>query len=290
MYNSNSCFLCGSKEFHIIHNGVRNNPLINVLKCDHCGLVRLSECVDDSYYVDADMRQNDIEKDLRQIRISAERDDQRRYEFIKELIRNKIYVDFGCGAGGVLNRACDVAEQVYGIELEQSMCDALNAEGISCFSNIDLALESIPDKADVVSMFHVLEHIPNPIELLDKIKRLMSPEGIILIEIPNADDALLSLYDNNAFSDFTYWESHIYLYNNLTFRKLMEKMGLNIRFLGQVQRYPLSNTLYWLSKGLPGGHKTWNMLSNDNLDREYEKALANLGIADTIFAIVEQQR
>lgn len=96
------------------------------------------------------------------------------------------------------------------------------------------------------------------------------------------------MYKCEKFAEFTYWESHLYLYNSTTFSMLMEKAGLKIRFLGQIQRYPLSNTMYWLAKGNPGGHKEWAMLSNERLDAEYESALVRLGIADTIISVVEK--
>ena len=281
------CFLCGSNKYHIIHRGVRNAPNINVLKCDCCGLVRLSDCLEENYYKESKMRQNDSETDIHQIRVTAENDDVRRYNYIKNLVQNKTYLDFGCGAGGVLRYSSTVAKKVYGIELEDSMCKQLNSEGIKCFGDIDEALKNINEKIDVISLFHVLEHLPEPIVILNKLKAMLSPNGVMIIEVPNADDALLSLYNCREFADFTYWESHIYLYNRETFSKLIKMAEMKVRFLGQIQRYPLSNTLYWLSKGQPGGHKCWSMLSNDTLDRQYEKQLANLGIADTIIAMVE---
>ncbi len=178
------------------------------------------------------------------------------------------------------------AKEVYGVELEVSMQQALAMEGITCFPNIDYAVSELSGKIDVVTLFHVLEHLPEPLNMLEKLKKLLSPEGIMIIEVPNAEDALLSLYQNEKFADFTYWDAHLFLYNNTTFRMLMDKAGLNVKFLGQVQRYPLSNTLYWLAKGKPGGHKTWAMLSNEDVDREYGNQLAQLGIADTIIAVV----
>ena len=46
------CFLCGSEEYSVIHYGVRDSDKINVLKCKGCGLVRLSEFIDnvDDFY------------------------------------------------------------------------------------------------------------------------------------------------------------------------------------------------------------------------------------------------
>ena len=284
------CFLCGSKKSHIIHKGVRGNPSIDVLKCESCGLVRLSEFIRDSeeYYESSKMRNGDAESDIFDIRRAADKDDFRRYSFISSMIENKNYLDFGCGAGGVLRYSQNKAKYICGIELETKMLDALNSEGIKCFGSISQLKEEINKPFDVISLFHVLEHLKKPLDILNELSNLLTDDGCFVIEVPNSDDALLSLYKCNEFADFTYWESHLYLYNNFTFARLIEKAGLRIRFLTQIQRYPLSNTLFWLSNGKPGGHKKWSALSNNILDKEYENALAKLGIADTILAIVEK--
>lgn len=107
----------------------------------------------------------------------------------------------------------------------------------------------------------------------------------MIIEVPNADDALLSIYQNKAFQHFTYWSPHLYLYNPHTLRKLAQKAGLHVDFVKGIQRYPLSNTLYWLSFGKPAGQKVWgNFLDNPILQQAYENTLASLGATDTLIA------
>jgi len=58
----------------------------------------------------------------------------------------------------------------------------------------------------------------------------------------------------------TYWKCHIYLYTMDTLRLLATKAGLQVKFMRQVQRYPLENHLYWLSQGKPGGHFKWSFM------------------------------
>ena len=99
---------------------------------------------------------------------------------------------------------------------------------------------------------------------------------------PNADDALLTLYQSKPFSEFTYWSCHLFLYTESTLAKLAEKAGLRINYIKQVQRYNLANHLYWLSKGKPGGHKEWHFMDSDDLNSAYEKQLASIGGCDTL--------
>lgn len=261
----------------------------NVLKCCDCGLVRLDKFVtdeDDSFYEKSGMWQsNDMDSGVRQARIAAEADDVRRAKFVRNYVRNNSVIDFGCGSGGFLHNIMDIASSVAGIELEREKREFLKNEGITCYESIDV----LPDeKFDVITLFHVLEHLPDPVAILDKLKSHLNDGGKIIIETPNADDALLSLYDSEEFADFTYWICHLYLYSNKTFSDLMEKCGLKKSLMQQIQRYPLANHLYWLSKKKPGGHVKWAAFNHDMLDGLYGERLAALGIADTIMAVVEK--
>ena len=131
------CYLCGSQEYEVIHYGVREAEQIDVLKCKICGLVWLSEFLDDpdEFYKNSGMRP--IDDELQQIRIDAYPDDRRRYEFTENYIRNKEILDFGCGAGGYLHLGKKIAKRVEGIELETKMWEAIRAEGIVCYSSLE---------------------------------------------------------------------------------------------------------------------------------------------------------
>lgn len=124
-----SCYLCGENEAEIIHYGVRGHSDINVLKCRRCGLVYLSQSLQnvDQFYRNSGMRKQE-KLDLKGIRVKAYTDDYRRFQITRNRIENKVVCDFGCGAGGYLLEAEKVASKVYGVELESAMCDAINRE------------------------------------------------------------------------------------------------------------------------------------------------------------------
>lgn len=275
------CFLCGGEKSEIIHKGTRGGDKhIDVLQCASCGLVRLSEVMDDveQFYQASGMRDQLVDTPAH-TRITTRMDDERRFRFTENMIEGKDVLDFGCGDGGYLIRARKVARHVQGIELEKAMRDGLQEEGLSCCASL-----AEVGQFDVITLFHVLEHLDAPLDYLEKIRQHLTPDGMILIEVPNAEDALLSLYHSEAFADFTYWHCHVYLYNNMTLRRLAEKAGLKVKFMRQVQRYPLANHLYWLAQDSPGGHQAWAFLRDTALDERYGDMLAKLGIADTILA------
>ena len=70
---------------------------------------------------------------------------------------------------------------------------------------------------------------------------------------------------------------------------LAEKAGLQTLSIDYDQRYSLSNHLYWLSRGQPGGHEEWESLNSPDLNDEYAKTLAKIGKSDTVIGIFEKE-
>ncbi len=137
-------------------------------------------------------------------------------------------------------------------------------------------------------MFHVLEHIPDPKSILGELKEMLAGGGQIVVEVLNADDALLTFYNNSPFSHFTYWSCHLFLYTAKTLQMLFDQMNLKVNYIKQIQRYPLSNHLHWLANGKPGGHQKWHFLDSQELHAAYLKQLAAIGKCDTILASISK--
>ena len=280
-----SCYVCKNTDFEIVEGKVRDLPELKILRCSSCGLVFLEsfEHIDDKFYSQSKMRDLDLNKEWQSHINDCFTDDLRRAEFLRPLIINKSVLDFGCGGGGFLLKIKDFALTCEGIEKDEYFKQILaNNNGIKIYDDVD----DCSRKFDFITMFHVLEHLKDPKSTLGKLSKLLNNGGNIFIEVPNADDALLKLFKNKPFSEFTYWSCHLYLFNNYSLRKLIEATGLKINYLKQIQRYPLSNHLFWLANGIPGGHKKWNFLNDAKLNSQYESVLANLGMADTIIASV----
>ena len=136
--------------------------------------------------------------------------------------------------------------------------------------------------------FHVFEHLKEPLKILNDLMPHVSEKGEIIIEVPNCDDALLSYFNSDAFSNFTYWSQHLFLFNEKTLTDLVKKANYKINYINQVQRYPLSNHLYWLSKALPNGQSKYSIFNNEKLNVEYEKVLKNEKICDTLLISISK--
>jgi len=281
------CYLCSGTKFKKRLGSVRDRPELEVFECASCGLVFLSsfDHIRDSFYENSGMHGKDA-LDIQAWIRETEWDDERRFQYLKSALPNQRLLDFGCGAGGFLLKAQDLAATAHGVELETRLSRHYENRGLTVFQSLSDIPSDIRKKGgyDIITMFHVLEHIPDPKSTLVELSEVLANDGQIIMEVPNADDALLTLYQCESFSNFTYWSCHLFLFTAKTLKMLFSQINLKVNYIKQIQRYPLSNHLYWLANGKPGGHQKWHFLNSPELHAAYEKQLASIGACDTILA------
>lgn len=279
------CNLCNCSEYKKRDGSVRDNKNLEIYECLNCGLVYLSnlEHIDEEFYENSNMHK---EFDFVKWQNETKEDDERRYNFVENMIANKDVLDFGSGNAGFLIKAKKISLSVSGVELEKAVQPFYKKENITLFQD----LKDIQTKFDVITSFHVIEHLKEPKKILEELKNLLKDDGKLIIEVPNANDALLTVYENEPFSNFTYWSCHLYLYTQHTLSMLAKQAGYKIDFVKHIQRYPLSNHLYWLSKGKPSGHIKWgNFIDSLELKNAYESQLATIGATDTILVQLSKE-
>lgn len=280
--NPNTCYLCGGNDHFHRPGQVRDKPEINVLECKDCGLVFLSDDrhISEEHYAESGMHEGapiNIDGWLN----DTVTDDERRFEFVKERITNSTLLDFGCGAGGFLQRVKNFTVASAGVELELALQPSYTERGLNVHTTLENAHKE-GKKWDVITAFHVVEHLSDPKKVLMNLSGLLADSGEMIVEVPNANDALLTLYESENFQKFTYWSQHLFLFTDTTLRMLIKQSGLHVKWVKHIQRYPISNHLQWLAQGKPGGHKKWHFLDDDILNAAYTNKLASLGLTDTI--------
>ena len=139
-------------------------------------------------------------------------------------------------------------------------------------------------KFDVITMFHVLEHIPHQIQTLKIIKKKLKKNGKLIVEVPHADDFLLNFDELKEFKDFTFWSEHLILHTFFSLKKILRKAGFKNIKIRYFQRYGFDNHLGWFLKKKPGGHKFFRKYNSEILDASYVKNLMRLKKTDTLIA------
>lgn len=146
------------------------------------------------------------------------------------------------------------------------------------------SIESISeDSFDVICLFHVFEHFRDPMAFLQRCAALLSEQGIVIIEVPCANDPLISLYDCKEFKDFVFQPMHPMVYSEKSLDYVFEKSGFIKTKVIYYQRYGLANHLSWFKNKKPGGDRI--LESFFSCCAEYKTVLESRKKTDTIFYI-----
>lgn len=271
-----------AQRLELYYPRVRDREDISVLRDSDTGVLVLSRIdhVNQYYESRKEPEAYVVHGDL----IKAPRlpDDARRAETLTTAIRGKHWLDFGCGLGGALDAMAAKAAWAGGLDLSRERQAIVRAKGHHAVSSLS---EIASGSLDVVTLFHVLEHLPNPVEILQQIRRCLKPQGSLIVEVPHARDALITLYDCEAFKRFTFWSEHLVLHTTDSLRLTLEAAGFSLKHPPRGhQRYGLTNHLYWLSHGRPGGQAALAALDDTALERSYCDRLCTLGASDTLCA------
>jgi SAM-dependent methyltransferase len=195
----------------------------------------------------------------------------------------KDIIDFGCGEGAFLKRSSALCKSCAGIELSVNSQQKISLFGLPVFDSLD----KIDDNSiDTIFFFHSFEHLNCPLHTLKQAYKKLRRGGHIILEVPHANDFLISVLHLDAFIEFTMWSQHLIFHTYDSLRVFLEHSGFINTTIKGVQRYPLSNHFGWLLNGKPGGHlTTLSMLDNEDISRIYELTLASLNATDTIVSI-----
>ena len=211
-------------------------------------------------------------------------DDYRRISQFEKLLINKNILDFGCGWGGFLSYIKNY-KSLNGVELRRECIDHIKNKNKKIKISNDI--NYFERKFDIITMFHVLEHIPYQVNTLKLLKSKLKNKGKIIIEVPHAEDFLI-LQDNlKEFKKFTFWSEHLILHTYRSLKTVLLKSGFKKVNIQYYQRYNLSNHLGWFLNRKPGGHKFYKNIIADNLNLSYCENLKKLGQTDTLIAIAE---
>ncbi len=223
----------------VTHAGdfVLNKDNIDLINCSHCGFKHIVPLPDPETlrkFYEAEFYQSNRPH---YIEASKEDVEWRQSEFadrlmIAEDLTEKAsgrVLDIGCGPGDFLLAAQSRGWEVLGVEPSPMAAEYAANRGVEVendFFSADLACKL--GTFDMVHMSEVLEHIPNPLELLGLVHHLLKPGGVLCVSVPNDFNPLQVSYQEISKKD-AWWvvpDHHLNYFDFETLEQAMQSADL----------------------------------------------------------------
>lgn len=159
---------------------------------------------------------------------------------LKKIKQKAKLLDIGCGPGIYLGVAERDGFEVRGLEISKEGFEIAKSK----FKVINKTLEeaNIKEKFDIITLFDVIEHIPNPKDILLRINKLLNKDGIVCIITPDSNSFLAKLL-GSKWPEFKRWREHIYFFSTSTLNRLLENTGFELVKTHTIGKYFILESL-----------------------------------------------
>ena len=149
---------------------------------------------------------------------------RKKISLIKDLQPNKgTLLDIGAGTGDFLSLANQKGWQTIGVEPSEKARNIAFTKNVNFIENTG---EITSNTVDVITMWHVLEHVPDLSRQIVELKRLLKPNGTIIVAVPNYNS-----FDAKHYQKF--WAAydvprHLWHFSRRSIEKLFEREKLQL--------------------------------------------------------------
>ncbi len=145
----------------------------------------------------------------------------RNAKFAEHVEDDDVVVEFGVGSGwNLIDLEC---ERRIGIDVAEFLEERLTDSGIEFMSNSEGLADGV---ADVVICHHMLEHVSSPVEALTEMRRILSPQGRLLLHVPYETQRKWRRFDRSEPNH------HLFAWNPQTLANLVEEAGFRVESAG----------------------------------------------------------
>lgn len=235
------CQLCGSDDRDL---KFQDGPF-RVMTCRGCGLVyvtprlqgqALLDVYDEGYWKSRNPKQRGYADYAREAELYLKTFGKRMAMVSRHLPPKARILDVGCAAGYFLRVAQRAGHDVHGVELSAAIAgEAVKALGadrvhVGTLDDAVRVMNYEPRSFDLVTLWDVIEHVPDPQTLLRAIRGLIKPGGKLLLETQNVQSRWARLL-GRRWHHYKH-DEHLYHFDPQTIRRLLGDCGFDVQHIG----------------------------------------------------------
>lgn len=135
------------------------------------------------------------------------------------------FLELGSSYGIVLEAGESLGWDVCGVEINKTLADyCREAMGLKVISqSIEKAVALLPHDFDAIALYHIIEHVRDPVALVSQLFSLLQPGGIVVIQTPNIESY-------NSMEQGAAWEyfkppEHLWYFSENSLKGLLKRAG-----------------------------------------------------------------
>ncbi|MEH6407805.1 MAG: class I SAM-dependent methyltransferase [Leeuwenhoekiella sp.] len=144
----------------------------------------------DNYISHTDSKQNITDKLYQTVKKHMLR---KKLAIVKKYRKKGKILDIGAGTGDFLKEAQSEGWEIYGVEPNETAREGASKKGI----NLESTIDAISEQFDVITMWHVLEHVEDTNAQVEWLQKKLSKDGVVFIAVPN-----FKSYDAKKYKEF----------------------------------------------------------------------------------------
>ncbi len=149
----------------------------------------------------------------------------RKLSLIQSINNPKSILDYGCGTGDFLKRCADSGIRVRGVEPDEGARKLALSKLSGSVSDLD-QIYAEKDQYDIISLWHVLEHVADLNTVLERLISKLSTNGHLIVAVPNPDSTDATYYKE----EWAAWDvpRHLWHFSPQSFISLMAKHNMDV--------------------------------------------------------------
>ena len=222
-----ACNICGSREYRSFLRGEN----YHYVRCNQCSLVYQNPAP-----VFSDLK-NRYSQEYFQYELTNEENffnlmklglkDIHFSKILPSSLKNKNFLDIGCATGMLLAHMQNQGWQVKGVDLcKESIEYGRKKRKLDLFAGTLAEANFKNGYFSVIHFSHLIEHVPDPRNFLEEVRRIMTPGGLAIITTPNVKGLQAGIFKQK-------WRSaiadHLFLFSKATLKRILIETGFTIK-------------------------------------------------------------